>query len=278
MENGWRYGFYAAGALSAISGVIIWIFLNDPGRGASDMGIVEAEESRKEEYGLVNFEEVKELFKVRTFVLMLGQRVLSGHLLMLSMGVVFMVDALGFDLPTANLLMMPLFLGMLTGMFVFGFIADWIHRIAPTYGRIFTIQGIQFIYAVLALVMLTAKFDNTMLYGAIFFFMGFFGSANMGVNRPIVASVVKPELRGTAFALFVSVFEAIAWAIYNIAAGQIGERIGLKPVFMVVLVILMLVNTAFITLLYKPYAKDVKALEDEIAARKAAMMKEGASI
>ncbi len=278
MENGWRYGFYAAGALSAISGVIIWIFLNDPGRGASDMGIVEAEESRKEEYGLVNFEEVKELFKVRTFVLMLGQRVLSGHLLMLSMGVVFMVDALGVDLPTANLLMMPLFLGMLTGMFVFGFIADWIHRIAPTYGRIFTIQGIQFIYAVLALVMLTAKFENTMLYGAIFFFMGFFGSANMGVNRPIVASVVKPELRGTAFALFVSVFEAIAWAIYNIAAGQIGERIGLKPVFMVVLVILMLVNTAFITLLYKPYAKDVKALDDEIAARKAAMMKESVSI
>jgi hypothetical protein len=29
----------------------------------------------------------------------------------------------------------------------------------------------------------------------------------------------------------------------------------------------MLVNTLFITLIYKPYAKDVKALQEELAAR-----------
>ena len=277
MENGWRYGFYGAGILSFLSGILIWLLLDDPGRGASDMGISEAEEARKEEYGLVNWQEVKELFKVKTFVLMLGQRVLSGHLLLLSMGVVFMTDALQIDLQTANILMMPLYLGMMLGMFTFGFIADWIHKESPKYGRIYTIQGIQLIYALLALIMLSANFENKMLYGVIFFFMGFFGSANMGVNRPIVASVVKPELRGTAFALFVSVFEAIAWAIYNIAAAQIGERIGLKPVFFVVLVGLMLVNTAFITLLYKPYANDVKALDNEIAARKA-LLQEGVEV
>jgi MFS family permease len=188
---------------------------------------------------------------------------------MLSFGVVFMTDALGIDLQTANLLMMPLFLGALAGMFLFGFIADWIHKKSPKLGRIYTIQAIQLMYAVLAFVMLTANFENKMMYGVLFFLMTFFGSANMGVNRPIVASVVKPELRGTAFALFVSVFEAIAWAIYNVAAGQIGERVGLKPVFMVVLVGLMLVNTAFITLLYKPYASDVQALDIEIAKRRA---------
>jgi MFS family permease len=272
MANGWRYGFYGAGVLSAISGILIWLFLKDPGRGASDMGVADAEAARKEEYGLVNWQDVKDLFKVKTFVLMLGQRVLSGHLLMLSFGVVFMTDALGIDIQTANLLMMPLFLGALAGMFLFGFIADWIHKKAPKFGRIYTIQAIQFIYAVFAFIMLTANFENKMLYGVIFFFMTFFGSANMGVNRPIVASVIKPELRGTAFALFVSVFEAIAWAIYNVAAGQIGQRIGLKPVFMVVLVGIMLVNTVYISLLYKTYATDVKALDDEIAARRAALV------
>jgi hypothetical protein len=90
----------------------------------------------------------------------------------------------------------------------------------------------------------------------------------MAVNRPIVASVVRPELRGTAFALFVSVFESIAWGIFNVAAGAVGEVIGLKPVFFAVLVVIMLVNTVFITLIYKSYASDVQALHNYLAGHK----------
>ncbi len=276
MESGWRYGFYAAGILSGISGLIIWKFLDDPGRGAAETALADVEQVRQEEYGLIKWSEVKDLFKVKTFSLMLGQRVLSGHLLMLSMGVVYMVDVLGFDLQQANLMMIPLMLGALLGMFTFGLIADWIHRKAPKYGRIGTIQAIQFIYAVLAFFGTQLIYPNTAIYGIIFFFMGFFGSANMGVNRPIVASVTRPELRGTAFALFVSVFEAIAWAIFNVAAGQLGEIYGLKPVFFAVLVVLMLVNTAFITLIYKPYAKDVQTLQDQMAARRQEFLSGGA--
>jgi MFS family permease len=277
MESGWRYGFYAAGILSAISGLIIWKFLDDPGRGAAETALADVEQVRQEEYGLIKWAEVKDLFRVKTFVLMLGQRVLSGHLLMISMGVVYMVDVLGFDLQQANLMMMPLMVGMLSGMFVFGFIADWIHRKAPKYGRIGTIQIIQFVYAVLAFFGTQFLYPNNAIYAVLFFGMGFFGSANMGVNRPIVASVVRPELRGTAFALFVSVFEAIAWAIFNIAAGQLGEVYGLKPVFFAVLVVLMLINTAYITLIYKPYAKDVQTLQDQMAARRQELIGEGAA-
>ena len=275
MDSGWRYGFYAAGILSAISGLIIWKFLDDPGRGAAETALADLEQVRQEEYGLIKWSEVKDLLKVKTFSLMLVQRVLSGHLLMLSMGVVYMVDVLGFDLQQANLMMIPLMLGALSGMFTFGFIADWIHKKAPKYGRIGTIQTIQFVYAVLAFFGTQFIYPNVVIYGIIFFFMGFFGSANMGVNRPIVASVTRPELRGTAFALFVSVFEAIAWAIFNVAAGQLGEIYGLKSVFFAVLVVLMLVNTAFITLIYKPYAKDVQTLQDQMAARRNELLSEG---
>jgi MFS family permease len=274
MADGWRYGFYAAGVLSAISGIVIYIFLKDPGRGAAETALADLEETTKENYGLIKWSEVKTLFQNKTFVLMLGQRVLSGHLLMISMGVVYMVDVLGFELQQANLMALPLYLGMLSGMFTFGFIADWIHKKAPEYGRIGTIQVIQLIYAVLAFFGTQLIYPNPLIYGIIFFFMGFFGSANMGVNRPIVASVVQPELRGTAFALFVSVFEAIAWGIYNVAAGMLGETYSLKPVFFVVLVVLMLVNTAYITLLYKPYAHDVKKLQDQMAARRQAILEE----
>ena len=265
MADGWRYGFYGAGVLSAISGLLIWIFLKDPGRGASEN--IQNKKELAESYGLVKWSEVAELFKNKTFVLMLIQRVLSGHLLMLSMGVVYMTEVLGLDLQTANLMMIPLMLGALIGMLAFGFIGDWIHKKYPKYGRIATIQFLQGMYVILAFFGTQFTYSSLAIYGILFFLMGFFQSSNMAVNRPIVASVVKPELRGTAFALFVSVFESIAWGIYNVAAGQIGERIGLKPVFFAVLVVIMLVNTLFITLIYKPYAKDVKALQEELAAR-----------
>lgn len=269
MDSGWRYGFFGAGALSALSGVLIWLFLKDPGRGASEKNYQESDEARKEGYGLVKWSEVVELFKVKTFVLMLGQRVLSGHLLMISMGVVYMTDVLKLDLKTANLMMMPLMLGMLLGMLTFGFIGDWLHRKYPKYGRIGTIQFLQGVYVVLAFFGTQFIYGSLAIYGFIFFLMGFFASSNMAVNRPIIASVVKPELRGTAFALFVSVFESIAWAIFNVAAGQIGQVIGLKPVFFVVLVVIMLFNTAFITLIYKPYAHDVEALQDYLKGQAA---------
>jgi len=188
------------------------------------------------------------------------------------MGVIYMHDALGIDLQKANLMMMPLIIGVLSGMFTFGFVGDWANRRFPKFGRIGAIQAIQFVYAILAFFGTQFIYPNVAVYAVIFFFMGFFGSANMGVNRPIVAAVVRPELRGTAFAIFVSVVEAIAWAIYNVAAGQFGEIYGLKPVFFVVLVVLMLVNTAFITLIYKPYARDSQALKDEMAARREALV------
>ena len=268
MADGWRYGFFGAGVLSALSGLLIWLFLKDPGRGASEIDHKDIEEAHKEGYGLVKWSEVVELFKVKTFVLMLCQRVLSGHLLMLSFGVVYMTDVLKLDLKTANLMMMPLFVGMLLGMLVFGFIGDWIHRHYPKYGRIGTIQFLQGMYVILAFFGTQFVYDGLAIYGVLFFFMGFFASSNMAVNRPIIAAVVKPELRGTAFALFVSVFESIAWAIFNVAAGQIGESVGLKPVFFIVLVVIMLINTAFITLIYKPYAQDVKALHEYLTGHK----------
>ncbi len=277
LESGWRYAFFAAGTLSVVSGLLIWIFLDDPGRGAAESELADLEQARKEDYGLIKWSEVKALFSIRTYSLMLVQRVLSGHLLMLSLGVTYFVDVLGMDTSQANLMMIPLFVGVLSGMFTFGFVGDWANRKSPKYGRIGAIQAIQLIYALLAFFATQFIYGNMAIYGLLFFGMGFFGSANMGVNRPIIASVVPPELRGAAFALFVSVFEAIAWAIFNIAAGQLGEIYGLKPVFFVVLVVLMLVNTAFITLIYKPYDKDVQALRKQLAQRRERLLAKQAS-
>ena len=102
--------------------------MDDPGRGAAEAELADVAQARQEEYGLIRWSEVKELFKIKTYSLMLVQRLLSGHLLMLSLGVAYFVDVLGMDASQANLMMMPLFAGVLLGMFIFGFIGDWIHK------------------------------------------------------------------------------------------------------------------------------------------------------
>jgi MFS-type transporter involved in bile tolerance (Atg22 family) len=76
--------------------------------------------------------------------------------------------------------------------------------------------------------------------------------------------VVSPEMRGTAFAVFSSIFEALAHMIYGLLAGKLGEIFGLKPVFTAILVVLMIVNVFYCFLMYKPYAKDVEALHQKL--------------
>jgi hypothetical protein len=88
------------------------------------------------------------------------------------------------------------------------------------------------------------------------------------VNRPIVSTVVLPELRGQAFAVWLTVFETIGWALFAIVAGQFAATIGLTQVFLFVLVGLMLVNAAFLTILYWTYPRDVRRMEGALEQRR----------
>ena len=81
---------------------------------------------------------------------------------------------------------------------------------------------------------------------------------NPPVNRPIVASVVPPELRGQAFAIFLTIFETIGWAVFALGAGRVAASVGIQTVFLWVLVGLMLVNAAVLSTLYVCYPRDVR--------------------
>lgn len=120
------------------------------------------------------------------------------------------------------------------------------------------------------------QFDRGSLWGFLPFFvaMGFLQGLGPGINRPIIISVTLPEMRSTAFALFVSVFEALTWALYNLLGGFVGERYGLQPVFLVVLVVLMLVNALFIFTIYRPYPRDVERVSRILKSRQE-MLTEG---
>ncbi|MGI5471728.1 MFS transporter [Streptomyces sp. CA-132043] len=263
--HGWRTGFLVIAAIMLAAALLVLCAYRDPGTGAADgLDARAAATSHR-----ITRAQLARLFTVPTFVLMVVQRLLSGHLLAATFGIVFLVDAYGFSTQAAALITLPSGLGYLLGTVAGGIVTDRVQRAHPWHGRIVLLQLAQILYAVVAFLGTQHDWGGIGVFAAFFGVMAFFQGVNPGINRPLVMAVVPPELRGAAFAVLISIAEAVAYAVFALGAGALGEAIGLKAVFFWVLVVLMVVNGAFCGLLHRTYPADVRAVQQEPAARNA---------
>nr|WP_268239188.1 MFS transporter [Microlunatus endophyticus] len=268
VENGWRYGLAGAGGLAMVFGVAILIFFRDPGVGAAEPELSHLSRSQRDAEGKITWSRVARLARTRSFVLMMIQRLLSGHLLIQTFGVTFLVQVRHFDNATAALVTLPFGFGYFCAAVFVSRLTDRIHLRHPRFGRIGSLQVAQFGFAVVAFAATQFDWGSTItIYIGFWFLMGGLQGINPSLNRPIVMSVVSPELRGAAFAIMLSIFETAGWAVFNYLGGRLGDSIGLQHTFLWILVILMIVNAAFVTLLYRPYARDSAAVRDLLAQR-----------
>lgn len=268
VDDGWRWGLWGIGAFNMVLGVAIWVWFRDPGTGAAEHQLADLDRETREAQAKVTWARAVSLLRIPSFLVLLGSRLLSGHLLVGTFGVVFLVDVYGFSTAVASIVLLPFGVGYFLGNVLGGFLGDWAAKLSPRYGLVAVLQAAQFGFAAAAFVGTQVDFDSIWLFAAFFGLMGAMQGVNPGINRPMVMAVTPPELRGAAFAIYVSIVEAIAWAAFSLGAGFLGDVIGLKAVFLWVLVILMLVNGAFLTLLYRPYARDVARVQQELDARR----------
>ena len=152
----------------------------------------------------ITFVKVRQMFAIPTFTLMLIQRLLSGHLLIASFGIVFLVQEYRFNTAVAAVVTLPFGIGYLIGTFGGGLATDALQRRFPRAGRIGVLQFAQLGFGVAALIATQFDWGSIGIFAALWAVMGFMQGLNPGVNRPIVAAVVPPELRGAAFALMLS--------------------------------------------------------------------------
>ncbi len=254
-SDGWRYGMWTIGGVCILAGLAILLLFRDPGVGASERQL--ADLSNQARGGRrVTFASVLSLFRIPSFSLMMVSRLLSGHLLITVFGVQFLVQDRGFSNAVAALVLLPFGIGYFCGTVASGYIVSALDRVMPRRGRVAFLQAAQIAFAVIAFFGTQFDHRNIAVYGVFWALMGATQGLNPGVNRPIVMSVVLPELRGQAFAIFLTIFETIGWGLFSLGAGQFAERVGIQPVFLAVLVILMLVNALVITGLYATYPRD----------------------
>jgi MFS family permease len=269
VHDGWRYGFFAWGAITVLTAVLLAVFFTDPAIGASEPSTARLSAMQRAENDRITWVKVRQMFQIPTFVLMLFQRLISGHLLIGSFGIVFLVHTYGFSTATASIVTLPFGVGYLIGTLGGGMVTDLLQVRLPRIGRIIVLQFAQLGFAVVALLGTQHDWGGIGVFAGFWAVMGFMQGLNPGVNRPIVAAVVPPELRGAAFALMLSVFEALAYALFNLIAGLLVGVIGLSGVMFWIPGVLMLVNAAYCTILYRTYPRDTARLRDLLAARAA---------
>ncbi|ASF08212.1 hypothetical protein NBRGN_066_00880 [Nocardia brasiliensis NBRC 14402] len=261
VPEGWRYGFFVWGAITVLTAVLLAVFFTDPAVGASETTAPPTDDNQ------ITWAKVRLMLRIPTFVLMLIQRLISGHLLIASFGIVFLVHTYGFTTAVASIVTLPFGIGYLFGTFGGSLAIDFLQNRLPRTGRIIVLQFAQLGFGVVALVGTQHDWGGIEIFAGFWAVLGFLQGLNPGVNRPIVAAVVPPEMRGAAFALLLSVFEALAYALFNLAAGLLTDVIGLRGVMLWIPGILMLVNAAFCTLLYRTYPRDVERQRALLAER-----------
>ncbi|MFI9595737.1 MFS transporter [Nonomuraea sp. NPDC052265] len=268
VDDGWRWGLWGIGAFNILLGLAIWIWFRDPGSGASERQLAGLEPPARTADAKLTWGRTLSLLRIPSFLILLGSRLLSGHLLAATFAVVFLVDVYGFTTAVASVVLLPYGMGYFLGNLAGGFLSDWAVRRSPRHGLVAVLQAAQIAFAIAAFLGTQIDYGSILLFGLFFALMGAAQGVNPGINRPMIMAITLPELRGAAFAIYLNIFEAIAWALFSLGAGFLGDAFGLKSVLLWVLVFLMLVNGAFLTLLYRPYARDVERVQRELDARR----------
>jgi predicted MFS family arabinose efflux permease len=264
VEDGWRIGFWLVGGVNMLAGLLVLLLFEDPGLGATEIGPAQPSGQRPPR---LTWDAAISVFRIPSFNLMLLSRLLSGHLTIGAFGVVFLVVVRHFPNKVAALVLGPFGVGYFLGTIGGAFVVDRLHVLHPRTGRVLFLQVAQLGFAIVAYFATQFDWGGIGIYMAFWLAMGFLQGVNPGVNRPIVMSVVSPELRAWAFVVMLTIIESIAWGMYNLGAGWFGDRYGLQQVFLVVLVGVMIVNALAITLLYRTYGPDVDRVQAELRRR-----------
>jgi MFS family permease len=231
---GWRWGFYVLGAASVLSGVIIAVFVKEPPRGAAEPeltgSITEADALRFR----IKPADVREILRIPTMWVTFIQGIfgVTPWVVMGAYLVTWLVDERSISQGRAPLVFAVIIIGQAIAQFLGGLIADWAHRRDPRRGRIVVsqISILNGVWMTTVLFSVPLGFVPLMAFG--FLTGSMVGWAGKGGRDPILQSVLRPELRSTAWAMIAAVEGGLS-ALSAFLAGWLAEAYGLQTAMLV---------------------------------------------
>lgn len=251
--EGWRYGLYTMGAFSVLSGVAIFLWVDQPAKTGTAV---------RDTAGF-KWGDALALWRVPTFRLLAGSVIFITSIVMMSFMVTFFVEVRGWATADANYLQGAFTAGWMLSSLLGGFLGDWFERRFGARGRIILMQIYLAAFSAASLMVFQIDWGHGLLPFIILFLFGLLGSIGFsGVVLPVVSHVVPAVARATAFALLFSFLQGMFAGLLSLAAGWLADHIGLQSLMLWVVTVPYAINAVYWTPFLRTYPRDRAALED----------------
>jgi MFS family permease len=283
----WRWGFIGLGAASIISGVIIWLLVEEVPRGSAEPELADIITEQKAQRYTINWPDVFSTLRIPTIWAAIAQGV-TGTMPWVVMGFYFinwMVTDLGFanDITlsdprgSAPLVFAVIVVGSAFGNFIGGVIGDHAEKVNPKYGRTIigqfsVLAGVPLMYILLTR---AAHMSFTSLMGLALVTALIITWPGRGAKEPMMQAVVPPEIRSSAYSV-VNLIEGGLSAFAGLIAGALTDRIGLTNALVWTIPFPWIICGIFFTAFYFTYPRDAARVRAMMAVRRAELLRNNA--
>jgi len=266
----WRWGFIGLGLFSIISGLLVWLLVDEPVRGAAEPELAgKITEEAAAQYR-VKASDIPKVLSIPTVWVAIAQG-LAGSMPWVVMGlylITWMVNERGIEEQAATIAFAGIVIGTAISNVLGGFLGDWADSKSPKYGR--TIVGQVSVFSGIPLTYIlftqTENWSFPALVGLCFFTALFLSWAGKGAKEPMMQGSTPPELRATAFSMVTFIESGFA-AIAALLAGTLADNLGFTQGLLWTIPFPWLICGLLYSGFYWSYPRDSAKLRAMMAAR-----------
>lgn len=275
----WRWGFIGLGVASMLSGVVIWLLVEEPPRGAAEpelAGLVTHEDEKRYQ---INWRDMFETLKIPTIWAAIAQGI-TGSMPWVVMSVYFInwmirelgyTNAISFSDPkgSAPLVFAAIVVSAAISNLMGGFIGDYAEKRSPKYGRTVIGQFSVLVGVPLMYILITQAKNMTFLqlFGFASITALLIGWPGRGAKEPMMQAVVPPEMRSSAYSV-VNLIEGGLSAFAGLIAGALADSIGLTNALLWTVPFPWILCGIVFSLFYFTYPKDAQKVRERMASRR----------
>jgi MFS family permease len=233
----WRWGFFALGAMSVLSGILILFLVREPVRGEAEPELANKITAEAADQYQIKLSDLSKVIAIPTIwvATLQGMAGWMPWVVLAQFFPTWLVEARGmsadidFSNPngSAPIVMALILIGTVISNVMGGFIGDWADRVNPRYGRTMIGQFSVFSGIPLSWIMLTRTEGwSVWAFLALCFFLAvLIGWPGRGAKQPMMQGTVPPELRSSASAANDLIERGFAALIGVVAGGLAGSTV-----------------------------------------------------
>lgn len=281
----WRWGFIGLGIASILTGLIIWLLVEEPIRGSAEPELAGLVSHETEKRFMINWKDVFSTLRIPTIWAAIIQGV-TGSMPWVVMSIYlinWLVNDLGFSNTitfsdprgSAPLVFALIVVGTAISNYLGGVIGDFAEKKSPKYGRTVIGQFSVLVGIPLTYILFTQgkNMSFIQILGLAFCTALLISWPGRGSKEPMMQAIVTPEMRSSAYSV-VNLIEGGLSAFSGLIAGALADKIGLTKALLWTVPFPWILCGVGFTLFYFTYPKDSARIRAKLSERREQLLSE----